>query len=168
MKKILVAAALILFGFSTVVLAADNDTKQMPRRMQGMKAYMASLNLTDAQKKELSQLKVDTEKRGIELRAKAATAKLDLKQLLMSESPDQTAIQKKMSEVAKEESDVRMNRIDGWFAANKMLTPDQQKVWLKALRFGTERAMRRHAMNMNRNRQMHRPDRTAAPHPEMQ
>jgi Spy/CpxP family protein refolding chaperone len=168
MKKLIVVVILAVFGVSAAVWAADNDAKQMPRHMPGKKDFLASLHLTDAQKKDLSRLKLETEKKGIDLRAKAATAKLELRHLLMADAPDQKAIEKKLAEVAKAESELRMNRIDGWFAANKLMTPEQQKVWIKALRTGSMRAMEGHRRGMaGMNRPADRPARPAAPRPEM-
>lgn len=140
MKKILPAIVLALFCIGTAGWAAESD--QRPPKEKMTKQFLASLNLTDAQKKDMANVKVETEKRAIELRAKAETSRLELRQLLMADVPDQGAIEKKMSELVKRETDIRMNKIDGWFAANKMLTPDQQKIWVKALRTGTMRAMK--------------------------
>jgi len=54
--------------------------------------------------------------------------------LVMSETPDKAAIEKKMSEVVANESSLKMNKFNGWFEANKNLTPEQQKVWREFLR----------------------------------
>jgi Spy/CpxP family protein refolding chaperone len=151
MKKILVIIILVLCGLSTAAWAAEKNMKHMPEGMRAKKEFLASLNLTDAQKKDLAALKLENEKRGIALRAKAETAKLELHELLMADAPDHTAIEKMMAELIKTETDIRMNKIDGWFAANKMLTADQQKIWIKALRVGTMQAMG------GKNKGMHRP-----------
>ncbi len=140
MKKLLSFIVLALFGASLTGWAADTDTQQAGRRMHAKKNFLASLNLTDAQKKDMARLKLENGKQAIELRAKAETSKLELRHLLMADAPDQAAIAKKMSEAAAREAELRMNKVDGWFAINKMLTPDQQKVWKQALRAGTLRA----------------------------
>ncbi len=162
MKKFIVIVILAVCSLSIAAWAADKDMQKMPRGKQMKKEFIASLNLTDAQKKDLASLKLENEKRGIELRAKAETAKLDLRHLLMADAPDRAGIEKKMAELIKYETDLRMNKIDGWFAANKMLTPDQQKIWIKALRAGTMQAMG------GRNKGMHRPmGEQEPPHPDM-
>ncbi|MGE5315080.1 MAG: Spy/CpxP family protein refolding chaperone [Acidobacteriota bacterium] len=142
MKKVFIATLLALFLFGASTQAADNDAKaQPPRRMPG-RDFIASLNLTDAQKKDIAKIRSETQKRGVDLKAKAEKARIELRELLMAETPDQSAIEKKLNEVAENEADIRMNRIDGWFETNKLLTPDQQKQWVKALRFETAREMR--------------------------
>lgn len=155
MNKTLVLIALGCFLLSASAFAADNDAKQAQARMRPGKNFLASLNLTDAQKKDMAKLRSDMEKKGVELRAKAATSKIELRDLLMADQPDQAAIAKKVDEVAKREADVRMNRVNGWFETNKLLTPEQQKIWIKALRFATARDMRQgRAMKNGRGRMM--------------
>jgi len=140
MKKLLSFIVLALFGASLTGWAADADAQPAGRRMHAKKNFLASLNLTDAQKKDMARLKLENGKQAIELRAKAETSKLELRHLLMADSPDQASIGKKMAEAAKWEAELRMNKVDGWFAINKMLTPDQQKVGKQALRAGTLKA----------------------------
>jgi Spy/CpxP family protein refolding chaperone len=157
MKKVLLVILFGSFLCASSAFAADADTKQPGRRMQGKGAFLASLNLTDAQKKDMGKLRADIEKRGVELRAKAETARIELRELLMSDTPDQSAIEKKMDDVAKREADLRMNRVNGWFETNKLLTPEQQKLWVKALRAGTMRGMRQSRMRHASAAPMRRP-----------
>jgi Spy/CpxP family protein refolding chaperone len=168
MKKLVAAIIIAVFCLTSAAPAAQADAKPMHKRMENKKNFIASLKLTDAQKKDMSNLKLETEKKAIELRAAAATAKVELRHLLMSDTPDQAAIDKKMADVAKTESALRMNKIDAWFRANKMLTPDQQKLWIKALRAGTMEAMERGREGMKRpmGRGMHQHGRPAGANTE--
>ena len=169
MKKFIAAAILAVCAIGGPAWAAETDTQPTHNREHRGKEFIATLHLTDAQKKDLSALKMATEKKAIELRAQAETAKLELRHALMSDTPDQSVIEKKMSELVKCESDLRMNKVDGWFAINKALTPEQQKIWVKALRAGTLRAMAEGRGGMNRSmRHPGRPGRHMAPRPEMQ
>ena len=45
-----------------------------------------------------------------------------------------TPSRKKINEVAANETALHMNKLDGWFEANKFLTPEQQKEWREVLR----------------------------------
>ncbi|MDE3056475.1 MAG: periplasmic heavy metal sensor [Bacteroidota bacterium] len=141
MKKYLVV-------FLTVALSAvcfaqpetavkKNRAMNMPMR----EAFFAKLNLTDQQKEALKNLRYETAKKAINLRAKLAESRLDLAKLLGSDSPDQAAIEKQMNEVAANETAVKANRLNAWFEANKQLTPEQQKIWRQVLR----RSVRQHA-----------------------
>jgi len=66
-------------------------------------------------------------------RAKKQTADIELRQLLKADNPDRSAIERKLKEIADVDVQMRLKRLDGWYAVNKVLTPDQQKHWKKAL-----------------------------------
>ena len=130
-------AVVLLVACFGVANAQDNPQEppmKKPTSHMNKENFMAKLNLTDAQKKQLKDLKFETDKRAIDLRSKLALSKLELGKLLSSEAPDKDAIEKKISEVASNEAAVHTNRLDGWFEANKILTPEQQKDWRKVLR----------------------------------
>ncbi|HLP17449.1 MAG TPA: Spy/CpxP family protein refolding chaperone [Bacteroidota bacterium] len=165
MKKILIAVTLGLFCSALPAFAFDTDAPHSRRHLQGKDGFLASLNLTDSQKSDLRKLRTEREKRGVELRANMEKARIDLRALLMSDTPDKSAIEKKMKDVAQCEADLRMNRIDGWFETNKLLTPDQQKIWVKALRVGTMRAMREGRMPKHPGIMRHQPRPMNAPTP---
>ncbi len=119
--RTLLSALLLL---SSIVAAQPGPGKKM----------MKDLNLTDAQKEQFEKLTFDTQKKQIELGAKLASLKLEMKRLLDAETIDRSAIEKKMNEIADQEVAVRMNRLSGWMEKNKVLTADQQKIWREALR----------------------------------
>jgi Spy/CpxP family protein refolding chaperone len=100
----------------------------------GKSDIFAKLKLSDEQKEQMKNIRFETQKKEIELRSKLALSRLELGRLVMSETPDKAAIEKKMSEVVANESSLKMNKLNGWFEANKNLTPEQQKVWRKFLR----------------------------------
>ncbi len=126
MKNILVATAVLLMAFS-VRLAAQPD------EMHAYKKVIGKLNLTEAQKKDVDKIRFESEKQAIAQRAKLATARVDLRQLLKAENPDRSAIEKKMNEIADLGVQQHMTRVDEWFSINKLLTPDQQKTWKEVL-----------------------------------
>ena len=69
----------------------------------------------------------------IDLRAKIAHARLDYGQLTSANSPDEDAIAGKIDEISKLQLQLKKNLLDTWFAVDKILTPDQQKIWKKVL-----------------------------------
>jgi Spy/CpxP family protein refolding chaperone len=95
---------------------------------------LKKLNLTDDQKTQLKKVHFDVEKRAIELKSKVELSRLELRNLLMADAPDQSALKKKIEEVAQNESALHVNKLNGWFEANKLMTPEQQKIWLGVLR----------------------------------
>jgi hypothetical protein len=106
------------------------------------------LKLTDPQQEQFDKVKFDTQKKMIELKAKVETSKLELRRLMDAETIDKSLIEKKMNEIATNEVAIRMNHLNSWIELNKALTPEQQKIWKKALSFPPEQM--KHNMMMQR------------------
>ncbi len=104
--KVLVTAALISLFSLGVALAQPGPGAG------GRMKFTDELNLTDQQKKK---------------------ARVDLLQLTRAEKPDQSAIEKKMKEIATLRSASQSHRLNTWFSINKLLNADQQKVWKNPL-----------------------------------
>jgi Spy/CpxP family protein refolding chaperone len=135
MKTYLVAMLVVaLVGISNAQEQPSAPPMKKPMSHMGRENPMAKLKLTDEQKKQMKELKFETDKKAIELRSKLALSKLELKRLLTSDAPDKEAIEKELNEVAANGTALHMNKLDGWFAANKFLTPEQQKTWREVLR----------------------------------
>jgi Spy/CpxP family protein refolding chaperone len=135
---VLIAAAMMVFG--TQMYSQPNEAKQIQK-------FMGKLNLTDEQKKDVEKIHFDAEKQSIAQKAKEATARVELRQLLKADTPDKSAIEKKINDIAGLRAQMHMIKINSWFAIDKLLTPDQQKTWKKVLENAP--AIRRHRM-MNR------------------
>jgi Spy/CpxP family protein refolding chaperone len=142
MKKYFVAMLVVaLFGISNAQEQPSEPPMKKPMSHMGKENPMAKLKLTDEQKKQMKELKFETDKKAIELRSQLALSKLELGRLLASDAPDRDAIEKKINEVAANETALHINKLDGWFEANKFLTPEQQKEWRKVLRAASEKHM---------------------------
>lgn len=139
-------AALLL----TTAVALGQDPLTAPKHPMEApyQRLMMALNLTDEQKKEVETIHFDAAKQAIATRSKIATANLEFRQLLHAENPDKAAIEKKISEIAQFKTQVVQTKIGNWFTINKLLTPEQQKVWKRALQIAVakhqEREVRRH------------------------
>ncbi len=143
---------LIILLTSTLAVAAIAQPRrgmEPPMANRPIVKFMDDLNLTDSQKKEFEKFRDESSKQMIALRSKKATLGVELRELFRAESPDKGAIDKKLGEISQVESQMRQQRINHWFAVNKTLTPEQQKVWKKALAAGKVQQQRR-AMMMNR------------------
>jgi len=135
MKKYLVAMLIVAFvGIINAQEQPPEPSMKKPMPHMGMDHLLAKLKLTDEQKKQMKELKFETEKKAIALRSTLALSKLELGRLLTADAPDKDAIEKKINEIAANETALHMNKLDGWFEANKLLTPEQQIVWRKVLR----------------------------------
>jgi len=145
MKKLtgIIIIALLTFGIQAYSQPADGrDYDRIIKR----------LKLTDEQKKDVNKIKVDMKKQLIDQKAKLQKARLELQEIFKVDSPDKSAIEKKLNEIADLEVQARMIKVDSWFAVNKLSTPEQQKIWKKAL---TDRpAMKHKMMNRDENRPM--------------
>jgi len=151
MKRISIITAVLVLVFSAQLLS-------QPENPRALKKVMDKLNLTEVQKKDVEKIRVDMEKQAVSVRASLATTKIDLRQLFKADPPDKSAIEKKLNEIADLSVQLHMNRINAWFAVNKLLTPEQQKTWKKVLENAPARARQ-----WMRNRMGGRP---MAPHRE--
>ena len=117
----------------TVFLIFSTQLFSQPDHSFGLQKIIGKLNLTEAQRKDVEKIGVDMAKQMVTLKANLATAKIDLRQLLKADIPEKSAIEKKINEMANIGVQLRMNKINSWFAINKLLTPEQQKIWKKVL-----------------------------------
>lgn len=106
-----------------IEVTADDDDDDMP--------LFDMLKLTDEQEKEFANLRLDLQKKQIAARAKVQTAQIELKELFHSDNLDRASIDKKMKEITDLKLKVQQNHLDHWFAVNKILKPEQQKMWKK-------------------------------------
>jgi Spy/CpxP family protein refolding chaperone len=123
-------AILVMTGLFFVSSALSQD--HIPFGLRHGK-LMDELKLTDIQKEQFDKMRFETQKKQIDLRAKIASARLDLEKMLTSDSPDKSSLEKKLNEIASFQTAMKMNHFNAWSENNKVLTPEQQKVWKKAL-----------------------------------
>jgi Spy/CpxP family protein refolding chaperone len=157
MKRISIIAAVLVLVFSAQLLS-------QPEHPRALQKVIAKLNLTEEQKKDVEKIRVDMEKQAVSIRANLATARIDLRQLFKADTPDKSAVEKKLNEIADLSVQIRMNKINAWFAVNKLLTLEQQKTWKKVLENAPAFARQR-MMNRMGGRQMpHHRNYQPAPH----
>lgn len=113
-------------------LAQQTPRPERAERQPRMR-MMANLNLTETQQKQFDEMRFDLEKRMVAQRAKIAEARIELRQLFSQDKPDQSAINKKIQEVSRLQTEQKQLLVDHWFSVNKILTPEQQKVWKHTL-----------------------------------
>jgi Spy/CpxP family protein refolding chaperone len=153
MNHLLLAA---LFLFATIASASN------PPQPQHRQQTKIKLNLTEAQQEQFQKISFETQKKQIDLRAKAETAKLELNRLMNAASIDKSSIEKKFTEIASLHTALKMNRLNEWIDKNKVLTPEQQLQWKKELRakrhYGKEkiRGVQIERMRMERRPMMQR------------
>ena len=120
------AGCLILLALS---VSLSQDRMAPPNRENVRARVLRELKLTDDQKKSIESLRFEMRKKAVEQQAQVKTARLELAELFKADQPNQSAIQKKVGEISQLQSQQRLLFVDHWFAVNKLLTPDQQKIW---------------------------------------
>ncbi len=141
-KRAFIAGSIIvsLLGLSLVVLAFDHWGGGGPwrggERMGHGPGLMALINnsrlrtyldLTDSQVSQLRKIAVDAEIATVKDRADVRVRGIELRELLRAENPDRDAIMQKVQEISQARERLMKQRIDALLAAQKVLTPDQQK-----------------------------------------
>ena len=124
MKNLLVLFLL----FSTVAWA-------QPRRMGDgppMRGMMETLKLTDDQRQQMGKLHSDLEKKQIAIHAKIQSLRIDVRDAFREDKPDKGKIESKINEITKLQGEMKTNHLALWFDVNKILAPEQQKIWKEA------------------------------------
>jgi len=134
-------AVTILFAVITLSSPAQmHEMKSAPEHP--LKAVMAELQLTPDQKSQVQKIHFENQKKEIELKAKLETKQLEMRNMLMTDTPDKSSLEKAIQEVGSAETVLKINKMSGWFEINIILTPDQQKHWIKVLRQAPMKKMR--------------------------
>ncbi len=122
-----------MFLIVSFLLIGSVAVSQPMRHAQGQGRILDKLELTDQQKPEFEKLQTEHMKNMIGQRAKVAAAEVDLRALFRADAPQKAAIEKKVKEIADLKTQTAVTRLDHWFAVQKLLTPEQQKIWKHSL-----------------------------------
>ncbi len=156
MKNITVIALLLLVPTIAMTQPGPGRGERMHRTDE--------LKLTEQQQKQIDQIRDEAMRRGIDQRAEISKLRLDLRQLAKADNPDQAAMEKKIKEITGLRSSAESRRLNTWFSINKILTPEQQKIWKDVLgrhlegggRMGMRGRMQRDGQGFMRERGMQR------------
>ncbi len=130
-KLFVMLLGILLVAGSAFAQPANAPKQHMPMRHHP--TLLTKLHLTDQQKTQAEKIKFDLMKKQIDLRAQIARDGVDYKELSIAENPDENALGAKIQEIAKLKGDLHQNLLDAWFTVNKILTPEQQKIWKNVL-----------------------------------
>jgi Spy/CpxP family protein refolding chaperone len=155
-RNLILPAALVL-ALVLVFSLVYADTSDRPLR--GMRD---KLDLTDAQVKQMQEIRYDFAKTGIGLRADLTEARLALQHELAQPNVDKKEIDKLVDQVAQAQKMLLKHRIDRRLAMRDVLTPEQQEK-LQQMHGGMmmgERMGRRVGKKMGEGRgcRQHRPE----------
>jgi Spy/CpxP family protein refolding chaperone len=128
MKRIIALAA-ILMTLSSVAGRAQDKLPAAPPQHGARHRLLDKLYLTDQQKQEIGKLRATFEKKMIDQRAKVQALRVDLKQAIQSEAPDQSGIKKILGSISSIQEEQKLALVDHLFDVRKVLTPEQQKTF---------------------------------------
>jgi Spy/CpxP family protein refolding chaperone len=123
---VLLVSAITLAGMR--MLQAQPDPSRGKRQEIDRQKVFEKLELTDAQKKQLSEIRTAMQKNAVQLACKVSIARIDLRELLTSDEPDRGAIEKKLNDIGQLQTNKKLLRINHFLDMRKVLTPQQFKI----------------------------------------
>ncbi len=93
----------------------------------GIARRFAGLDLSEAQRGKLRDLHEAAMRKGVQRRADAQLARMDLHKLMRAENPSASAVNAQIDKVARLQSDGLKAHFDTYMQARALLTPEQRK-----------------------------------------
>jgi len=103
--------------------------------------FRKALGLTDAQVADLRKLRAEGQKKRIQAHADAKVARLELRELLLAKTVDESAVRAKGKQVADLQSAMASERLESRLAMRRILTAEQAE---KMMQLREGRSHRRH------------------------
>ena len=128
-RATLVLIACVLFASTNILAQPREHGKPERPLMEKRQAMLDELKLTSEQKTQIAKLRLEFEKRQVEMQSKIRIARLDLKSLFIADKPERAAIEKQLKTISDLQYQAKLNHVDHLFAVKGILTPDQQKIW---------------------------------------
>ena len=113
---------------------------------------MEGLDLSNEQKEQIRQLRMDNKKNSIKTNAKLKVAKLELRELVAADEPDKKKIDAKISVIGQLQEERMAQQINTTLAVKEVLTPEQREK-TKELRHSQGKKRKRGDARMNNRRQ---------------
>ncbi len=137
----------LILGFVIIGPVAIAQPVDPAGRQRGFGPMLQrELKLTETQRSQVQKIRFGIMKQQIDLRAQIAQDRVDYAELASAENPDQNQLSAKIQDISKLKGQLHSNMLNAWFAVNKLLTPEQQKVWKRVLE---------HPMMFSRGSRMH-------------
>jgi Spy/CpxP family protein refolding chaperone len=95
--------------------------------MFGIEMLAEELKLTEQQLAQIKEQRFAREKNAIQTRSKIQLAELELRNLLQADNVDENQVKSKVEEIGKLKTELRLNRVQGRLAVQKILTPEQKE-----------------------------------------
>ena len=140
MKKFNLVFGLVLFLFllnSSLVLAqmGGMQMKELSGMMMGtgmscgIMQHADKLGLTTEQQDKIKKIHFEAKKEAIKLKAEIELAKLELKHMMMADTPDEKEILKAVDNLGQLKTKMKKSEIQKRLATHKVLTKEQLAKW---------------------------------------
>ncbi len=149
MRSRLMGLAVLALAASTLAFAQQGTGQRVmvEKKVRGPEKMEQMLNLTDEQEAKIEKLRGEMQRTMVQNRSKIQIARIDLRELMDADTPDRGAIEKKFKEISDIQIKQRMAMFDHHADIEKLLTPDQKKIWKEhrgeGRMEGRQRVMRR-------------------------
>lgn len=128
--KRLIIAAVILFSASLAIQAQPGPSGMMGPNGQCFSApMMKMLKLTDEQKDQIAELRLGIQKEIIDLRSQIQKNRVEIKQLMLNDTPDQNAVTNLINQNTKLQGKMKTLRINNWFKVYNLLDDSQKEIF---------------------------------------
>ncbi|HEY4613307.1 MAG TPA: periplasmic heavy metal sensor, partial [Bacteroidota bacterium] len=103
-KQIFLTVFLVLFVSATAVAQRGPGGMDNPLRQE----LRQRLNLSDDQQNQIGKLRTEFQKQQVAQRSKLQTAQIELRELMRGDTPDKSAIEKKINELSQFQAQQRI------------------------------------------------------------
>lgn len=137
MKRItIITLALVLFTGITLSAqpAWGNNRNYDGKPRFGQQRMMEKLNLTDEQKDQFADIRLQNEKKDIELQSQIKLTRLEKREEMLKDSPDKSTILSLTEKITNLQGERKTNKIEMMFAMRELLTPEQIEIWKTSCR----------------------------------
>jgi Spy/CpxP family protein refolding chaperone len=138
-----VLCAMTILGSAAALSQPEPAPPHAPPLKQGRMQFMEKMGLTEKQKADIAGLRADMEKSMVGIQAKIKLARIDMRTIVSSDTPDKSAIETKMKEVTDLQFQAKKVILDHLFAVYALLTPEQKKMFKDHMMARLEGGMRR-------------------------
>lgn len=131
MRSYLTGLAVLTLATVTLAFGQPGGGQKVviQRDVRGPEKMSKLLNLSADQEAKIQKLRTDMQRLMVQHRSKVQLARIDLRELMDAEAPDRSAIEKKFREISDLQVKQKMTTFDHRAEVEKLLTPEQKKIW---------------------------------------
>lgn len=125
-KFTMIVAMMTVLAVSALLIAGESRREVRIIKKGGMGVGFMCGDLTEEQQKKIDGIQAQLDKELVPLQADLGILEAELKKLMVSENPDQGAIDKKLDEIGALMTTIEKARVHNRLKVRKVLTPEQR------------------------------------------